>query len=163
VHGATPLADGMEAGQDPAVPILSAGQRQETAPGGALADADYQRRRVKWYPLNDSDMRTLATTEGVLALFIALASFTGGAWVSVQVGLSLVTGPQPPAAPTLRDIVLPLLAGGAILFAIITLGLLTLRFLTIRRIKRDCTSVEVGTQPYGPSRSLAPQIPPTPD
>ncbi|MGA7988015.1 MAG: hypothetical protein WCB51_06405, partial [Candidatus Dormiibacterota bacterium] len=99
---------------------------------GALAAPDYQRRRVKWYPLNESDLRVLVTTEAFTAIFIALGSFSAGTWVSVQVGLALITGQQPPSTPVLQHVFLPLTAGGAIVFFVLALVSTVLRLLTVR-------------------------------
>ena len=101
-------------------------------------------------------MRTLALTDGLVALFLSAASFAGATWVSLSVGLSLAGSPPPPAAPFLKNVMQPALGMLVGFFLVLAVIAWLVRHSTLTTIKRGSQSTMPRPEAEAPPATLPP-------
>lgn len=136
---------------DPATPSEPPGKltiSEANIVQGATITAAYQQRTMNYYPVSDSELRTLSQDETFIALFGSLATFCAGSWVTIWAGSTFL--PSPAGPPPLLGVLGVALLVLVVIFLALTVWCWLQRRTTLNRIRQESTSVDVAATSSSP-------------
>jgi hypothetical protein len=131
---------------DDASPAIATSTPGAGSAQGAFIDPDYRKRTMKYYPVSEPELGSLAQAETYIALFSAAATFFAGVAASIWVGVALLPEPEPAIAVVLRDVVLKLLVVLVLVLLIAVVIAWLTRKSTLDTIRKESKSVEIKVQ-----------------
>ena len=117
--------------------------RKATSPGSGF-DPDYRRRPMTCYPVSDSELEMLSSSDTFAGLFSALGTFAAGTAVTLWLGVGLASVPLGAVPQFLWDYVLKALVVITALCFVVA-GIFWFRRRTLLdKIKSESYTVEIG-------------------